>query len=361
MLNPISLGINLIIWAIDLYFYDGNFKEVHSDSLMFGELKSVFRANTPRIIGEFFASCLVTLFAFNFLMITRAHWVEKIFGGLDKMIFIHKRTAIIAVFLVIAHIIVVPKDLTEFTIEKPFGIIAFILIMIGVTISAAPPLKKKIPYHKWIIAHKMGGILFIFTITHHVIFVNSLIKELPITRVYVLVMSMIGIAAWFYRTFLYKFFNKEFKYTIVGVQNMKNGITELSLKPDNKNLQFEAGQFCFFRFLSISEKEQHPFTISSHPSENNIRLSIKKLGDFTNEISRNLITLDKVMLEGPYGNFKLKSITGEKQIWIAGGIGITPFLSIAQEKTNKSNYSGALMIYRKQYIMVNYRQFRREI
>ena len=332
---PVIVGVHLIIWAIDLYFYDGNFKEVHSDSLIFGELKSVSWANIPRIMGEIFASWVLTVFAFNFLMITRAHWVEKIFRGLDKMILIHKRAAIIIVFLLIAHIIVVPKDLIEFTAGKVYGILAFALIILGLIISAAPPLKKKIPYHKWLIAHKIFGIFFIFAILNHGIFVSSLIKELPITRVYVLVMSMIGIAAWFYRAFLYKFFNKESKYTIVAVKNMKNGITELSLKPDNENIQFEAGQFCFFRFLSFSEKEQHPFTISSHPSENNIRLSIKKLGDFTNEIFSKVITRDKVMVEGPYGYFKMKSINGNKQIWIAGGIGITPFLSIAKEKTNK--------------------------
>ena len=216
---PILIGIHFIIWAIDLYFYQGNFTEMNSDTLFFGEMHNVSWRNVHRILGEVFSSWVVTVFAANFLMATRAKWVEKIFGGLDKMYLIHRRSGVIAVFLLLAHFIVVPRDLTEFTPGKPLGFYALILILVGVVISAAPPLKKKIPYHKWINIHKLMGLFYVLAVVHGIL-VRSLIKELPITRVYVFGMAFIGIGAWFYRAFLFNLFNQKLAYTIKEVKNL---------------------------------------------------------------------------------------------------------------------------------------------
>ena len=109
---------SLYFLAIDLYFYNGSFKEVSSDTLFFGELTNVSWKNSHRILGEVFSSWVVTVFAFNFLMATRAKWVENLFGGLDKMYLIHRRSGIIAVTLLIAHFLIVPRDLVEFNAES---------------------------------------------------------------------------------------------------------------------------------------------------------------------------------------------------------------------------------------------------
>ncbi len=147
---PIIIGIHFIFWAIDLYFYTGNFIEVSSNTLLFGELTNVSWENPHRILGEVFSSWVVTVFAFNFLMATRAKWVENLFGGLDKMYLIHRRSGVIAVVLLVAHFIVVPRDLVAFNAGKPLGFYAFVLIILGVIVSAIPIFKRKIPYHKWI-------------------------------------------------------------------------------------------------------------------------------------------------------------------------------------------------------------------
>ena len=93
---PIIIGIHFLFWGIDLYFYNGTFREVSSDTLLFGELTDRSWKNVHRILGEVFSSWVVTVFAFNFLMATRAKWVERIFGGLDKMYLIHRRSGVIA-------------------------------------------------------------------------------------------------------------------------------------------------------------------------------------------------------------------------------------------------------------------------
>lgn len=327
---PIIIGIHFIFWAIDLYFYKGSFTEVSSDTLLFGELTNQSWKNGHRIMGEVFSSWVVTVFAFNFLMATRAKWVENIFGGLDKMYLIHRRSGVIAVVLLILHFIVVPRDLVAFNPGKPLGFYAFILILLGVLISAAPPLKKKIPYHKWINIHKLMGVFYVLAVIHGLM-VSSLIKELPITRVYVFGMSFLGVTAWFYRAFLFNLFNKKIKYSITNIKNLNYGVTEITMQTDAENLNYLAGQFAFFTFPSISKREQHPYTISSHPYDKELRITIKGLGDYTNNINDKLAVGDLALVEGPYGHFSSKYVKEYDQIWIAGGIGITPFLSLSRD------------------------------
>lgn len=327
---PIIIAIHFVFWAIDLYFYNGTFIEVSSDTLFFGELTNVSWQNTHRILGEVFSSWVVTVFAFNFLMATRSRWVERIFGGLDKMYLIHRRSGVIAVFLLLAHFIIVPRDLTAFSPGKPLGFYAFVLILLGVLISAAPFFKRKIPYHKWINIHKLMGLFYVMGVVHGLM-VHSLIQELPITRVYVFGMAFIGIAAWFYRAFLFGFFNKKLDYQITNIEDLGHGISEIIMKPISDSLNFLAGQFAFFKFPSISKKEQHPFTISSHPNQKDLRITVKGLGDYTNDMYNKVKIGDKITVEGPYGHFSSSYIKEKEQIWVAGGIGITPFLALAKD------------------------------
>ena len=331
---PIIIGIHLLFWAIDLYFFKGAFVEENSDTLLFGTYTNLTGINPNRIIGEIFSSWVVTVFAANFLMATRAKWVERLFGGLDKMYLIHRRSAIIAVCLLLLHFIFVPRDLTEFNPGKPLGFYALILILLGVIISAVPYFKRKIPYNKWLNIHKLMGVFYVMAVMHGFM-VFSLIKELPITRVYVFGMSILGIAAWIYRAFLYNLFNKKLDYSISDIRSLDKTTAELILKPSTVALNFTAGQFAFFTFPAISKKEQHPFTISSHPSEKDLRLTIKGLGDYTDDIADKLKAGDGVKVEGPFGHFTNQYIDKKDQIWIAGGIGITPFLSLAKDISNQ--------------------------
>ena len=283
---PIIVGIHLLFWVVDLYFYKGNLKETNSDTLFFGYLDNVSYNNWHRILGEVFSSWVATVFTFNFLMATRAKWVEKLFGGLDKMYLIHRRSGKIAVFLLIGHFLFVPRA-EEFNIGKPLGFYALILILLGVLISTVPFFKRKIPYHKWLNIHKLMGLFYVLAVIH-AFAVPSLIKQLPITRVYVFGMALIGVFAWIYRAFLYNIFNKKLDYIIDFVSDLGNQITEITLKPNNEKLNYQAGQFAFFTFLDINKKEQHPFTISSSPNEENLRITVKGLGDYTNNLSEKI-------------------------------------------------------------------------
>jgi len=350
---PVIIAIHFVLWAIDLYFYKGVTTEIHSDTLFFGELKGNLWNNTHRIMGEVFSSWVVTVFAANFLMATRAKWVEKIFGGLDKMYMIHRRSGIIAVALLILHFLFVPRDLTEFTPGKPMGFYALVLILLGVLISAAPVFKRKIKYNKWLIFHKFMGLFYILGIAH-AMNVPTLTSELPIVRIYVFGMALLGIVAWFYRAFLYNLFNKKLNYTVDSIKRFDDDIIEISLKADKKQLVYQAGQFTFVSFKGINRQEPHPFTISSHPSDENLRLTVKALGDYTADLQTSLKEGTKAKVQGTYGQFNFKNAKYKKQLWLAGGIGITPFLSFVKETS--SDYDVTLVWSIKTLKEANYKE-----
>jgi predicted ferric reductase len=99
--------------------------------------------------------------------------------------------------------------------------------------------------------------------------------------------------------------------------------------PVGKGLNYEPGQFVFVVFGNREVgPEEHPFSISSAPGEPNIRLSIKKSGDFTSTLTK-LKEGERVKLYGPYGQFGKTALTSRQDVvMIAGGIGVTPFLGV---------------------------------
>ena len=309
---PIIIAIHFILWWIDLTLYKGSYEY-----------------SAQHIAGEIFSSWVVTVFAINFLMATRAKCVERIFGGLDKMYMIHRRAGTIAVVLLILHFIVVPKN-PEFTIGKPMGFFALVLILIGVILSVAPVFKRKIKYHKWVNIHKLMGLFYVLGIAHS-FNVPTLTSELPIVRTYVFGMAFIGIIAWFYRAFLYNIFNKKLDYTVTTIKHFENDTMEILLKTSIKKLAFGAGQFTFVAYDGINKNEPHPFTISNHPSDDHLRFTVKALGDYTADLQTSLKEGTKAKVQGAFGYFNFKKAKYKKQLWLAGGIGITPFLSFLRE------------------------------
>jgi predicted ferric reductase len=96
-----------------------------------------------------------------------------------------------------------------------------------------------------------------------------------------------------------------------------------------------AGQFAFVSFPDDSGEEAHPFTISSAwKNDGLLRFHVKNLGDHTSRLPATLKAGDQATVEGPYGCFRFED-DRPRQIWIAGGIGITPFLARMEESAHR--------------------------
>jgi predicted ferric reductase len=116
--------------------------------------------------------------------------------------------------------------------------------------------------------------------------------------------------------------------------NIMHGVTELTIRLKQPH-DFAPGQFVFLSALPAAHgltKELHPFSVSAIVNDITFRLSCKQLGDYTRQLARVQLD-DQVIIYGPYGTFGARAQHGsQRQIWIAGGIGITPFLSLLRDE-----------------------------
>jgi predicted ferric reductase len=142
------------------------------------------------------------------------------------------------------------------------------------------------------------------------------------------VVAVIGTVAYLYREPLHPFFRLMWRrdYTVGVVSRLNQKTVEIILAPVARPVRFVAGQFVFVRFGGGHKWERHPFTVSSAPQEHLLRLSIKGLGDYTQNLIGTLQPGTSAKVGLAFGTFNYRH-GGHKQVWIAGGIGITPFRS----------------------------------
>jgi predicted ferric reductase len=288
-------------------------------------------------LGQLAGLVGLTLFALTFVLTTRIKIVEDSFGGLDKVYFWHHLMGSLSFILILFHPLLlvlkfIPSNwplaakylLPSSNVAVNLGIISLLAMIILIALTIYINLK----YEKWKSSHRLFGFVFIAACAHSFL-VTSDISRYPILKSYMIFVCLVGIISFIYGSFI-KPKIANYKYQIKNIKQV-GSVTLLELSPIKNAISFKPGQFIFLKV----GKESHPFTIASSPQDHTITLMVKSLGDFTSKL-KELNKETPVLIEGPYGKLWGEiSSTNKSQVWIAGGIGITPFSSFIShlEKT----------------------------
>lgn len=285
-----------------------------------------------------------TMLALTFVLAGRFRFIENAFGGLDKMYIVHAVVGSWAfVFMLLHPIFLVLKYLPDnFYLAASYllpgahrsinfwiaGFITIILLMV-LTLYI-----KKMKYHHRKNSHTFFSLAFLF-VAIHVFMIEWDLATTYFPGYYpfsgIIMLMWLGSYAY---TILWRRYhkNKIFSYQVSAINLHGNAATEIAITPLGKAIDYQAGQFAFLRFESAElSKEAHPFSFASWgKTKHTIKIIMKHSGDFTKDL-HTLRVGDEVQLEGPYGKFTLNTASSRKKIWIAWGIGITPFMAMADE------------------------------
>jgi predicted ferric reductase len=259
--------------------------------------------------------------------------------GLDKIIKFQRKFSYFVAFFVIFHpifFILSTKSVSGFLIPNftyaplTVGIIAM-YIFIGIMI--ASKLYKRISYRVWQYIHILTYVLFFFAL-YHGLNGGSTSAYLPIyyTAAWMIIIGII------YRT-QYKIRARKTSQFLVKSITMETHDTFTLTVDGHKD--FVAGQFFFLRLNKNRLYARHPFTVSGKPGDD-LSFTIKLAGRFT-QTAKELKIGDEILIDGPFGNFIPK--TEKDLVFIAGGVGITPFMSILRDHINKNIDQNITLIY----------------
>lgn len=298
------------------------------------------------------------------ILALRPRWPERWTGGLDKMYRLHKWLGIGGLVLAVIHWLWAqgPKwavgfgwlarpergapPLTANAVEEAFrswrgtaesiGEWAFYAAALLIAVS----LINRVPYRLFYKTHRLLAIAYLALVLHAVVLIEFRWWAAPLG---VVMAALLAYGSWAAIVVLIR---------RVGASRKVNGtITRLHYFPDLRVLEgdidipqawpgHKTGQFAFV--TSDETEGAHPFTIASawNPSEHRLTFIAKELGDYTQCLPDTLRIGQPVKVEGPYGCFTFDDDCA-RQIWIGGGIGITPFIArMKQLAMDRQGYSG---------------------
>ena len=290
------------------------------------------------------------------MLCCRVPGFDRPFGGLTKLWHLHNQLGAAGFLLLLAHPILLALAAVELSLDAAlatlftpsaalsWGWIALLALMAFM----APTFSffGEPHYQRWKWLHRLSGITVIFALVHSFMLNRTLpgLWGQSIWSLYALL--ALGAIGW---RWVFSYWGGRQRYRIAKVERPANNVVEISLEPQQEMLDYEAGQFVYLaphdRSLVNGVDEEHPYTLSSSPEEPVLRIAIKSLGDASQALQS--VRLDTyVSIEGPYGGFFPPAAAAlEPELWIAGGIGITPFLARLRHFSRQHAHLRATLIY----------------
>ncbi len=276
----------------------------------------------------------VSLMALAAVLGARWRFVESLFGGLDRVYDTHKWLGVWALVFASIHLVFkagAPEWQTAAIMALPGPAtrlvrqLSFVAIMLIVLLA----LNRKIPYRTWRWWHKLSGPLFLIVVAHWLSFKSPVALASP-AGVWLAMLSALGVAGAAYKLLLYPVLSQHARYRLHAVSSTGNAV-QLQLVPEDRKIPFVAGQFAFLSFEHEGLREPHPFTIASaEQADGSITFMVRALGDYTQQVVREAKPGMVAQVYAPFGHFK-REAKGRAEIWIAGGVGVTPFISWLQD------------------------------
>jgi predicted ferric reductase len=192
-------------------------------------------------------------------------------------------------------------------------------------------------YERWLSVHRLTGLVFLGGTVHAATEPGTIADFEPL-RTWMVILMLAGAAAWLYRVVLFNRLGPRYPYLLEKVVSRGTNIIDLVMRPIDRRMMYEPGTFVFLRVPDMEgqQKELHPFSISSSPVDRDLRLSIRKVGDFTRRLPA-LKQGARLDVYGPFGGFTSHRFAPFRRlVCIGAGIGITPFLGmLAFELSNR--------------------------
>jgi len=280
----------------------------------------------------------VTLMPIAMLAVVRANALEPIFAGLDRAVRLHRSIGLAAILLMVAHVIfLVLMSIQEgasvgdmlVPFWSPATRSADIIVFYALVLLAALAYDKRMSYERWLFFHRFIGLLLIGG-TIHAATEPGTIADFEPLRSWVVLLIIVGSVAWFYRIFLFNRFGPLYRYRLEQLVSRGSDFVELVMRPISRRMMYDPGTFVFIRVPALAKHrtELHPFSISSSPVMRDLRVSIRKVGEFTKSLPQ-LERGTPIDVYGPFGGFTPQRYESYRRIvCIGAGIGITPFLGI---------------------------------
>lgn len=302
-------------------------------------------------LGQALGLVGLAMFSLNFVLGARWKWTESLFGGMNRVYIAHHILGGLAFVLLLLH----PMALILRYLAQGAGDVAMKLYLwpagcsvegfIGVSqncavhyglfalalmiVTLVVTFFVKLPYHIWKLTHKFLGLAF-FLGALHAISISSDVAIDQLLRGYMWFLVAIGLIGILYRTILGFLVVPRLAYIVKEVRRQSPSIIEIVMEPKKKPMKYKPGQFLFIGFPKHHGLEEvHPFSIASSPDNQTLSIGIKALGDYT-KVLLDVQPGDLAYIEGPFGRTSYSYVPNHNQVWVAGGIGITPFLGMAR-------------------------------
>lgn len=256
---------------------------------------------------------------------------------MDTLYTFHHGLSIFAFLLALAHPILLfinnPETLRLLNlIEAPWRARAAVISVLAFTLLVMTSVWRevmKIKYDIWRWWHDGLSFLAIGLALYHMFKVNYYMS-LSYQRVIWLMLSGIWLGIILYIRVARPIIMLKRPYQVVKLEEERGECWSLYLKPDGHDgMEFEAGQFAWITSESPFIFRENPFSFSTNADcdDKTIGFTIKELGDFTSTI-KNFEPGDKVYVDGPYGTFSMDEHECKSMVFIAGGIGSAPVMSM---------------------------------
>lgn len=133
---------------------------------------------------------------------------------------------------------------------------------------------------------------------------------------------------------------KKYKAEVVNIENPLSDIYTVSFKSENGKFKYNPGQFLHLTLEdydpSLPWPESRCFSIQSSPSEELLKITFSVKGNFSKKMAEEIILRKETWLKLPYGDIFNRGHSTENCVFIAGGTGVTPFLSLFNDPSFKN-------------------------
>jgi len=274
--------------------------------------------------------------------------------GEDVMYHFHRQISLVAVGLVVMHPLIllsVRPELREMPnfLDVPWGArFAFLSIfcVIALVVAALWRSKFRIRYETWHLTHIALALIAVTAGFLHMLGWSFYLGD-PWKRALWILLPILWIGLLVYVRIVKPLFMLRRPYRVVEVRKERGDTWTLAMQPDgHPGFRFRPGQFGWLNLWGSPFKiTGHPFSFSSSAAvtDGRVEMSIRQLGDFTSGIPQVPVG-QRVYLDGPYGAFTIGN-PADMHVLIAGGIGITPMISMIRTLADQGDKRPVILLY----------------